>query len=289
MNSLSIDHVILVVSDLLVASQQFSQLGFTVISGGVHSGGLTHNALVPFPDGTYLELLSTTRSSRLKLLSFMKSLRLLGIYIGDDTAINRRLTTDLAGGIGIADFCMVSGDLEKDINLLETRGAQFTAPIPGGRQRPDGKEISWLSSVPRTLDLPFLIEDKTPRELRLPVVEDDYHKNGILGIRGLAVLVSDLVESLAHYRALLGDDPLSQAQYPQPGSQSSQFSNDNRFITILSPLPGNSALDKPLKYRSSRPVGVFFRSIENGSNDPLCLTYLPDRGATLSRSKILFP
>jgi len=289
MNSLSIDHVILVVSDLLVASQQFSQLGFTVISGGVHSGGLTHNALVPFPDGTYLELLSTTRSSRLKLLSFMKRLRLLGIYIGDDTAINRRLTTDLAGGIGIADFCMVSGDLEKEINLLETRGAQFTAPIPGGRQRPDGKEISWLTSVPRTLDLPFLIEDKTPRELRLPVVENDYHKNGILGISGLAVLVSDLVESLAHYRALLGDDPLSQAQYPQPGSQSSQFSNDNRFITILSPLPGNSALRKPLKYRSSRPVGVYFRSIENGSNDPLCLTYLPDRGATLSRSKILFP
>ncbi|MBK5108817.1 MAG: VOC family protein, partial [Anaerolineales bacterium] len=205
MNSLSIDHVILVVSDLLVASQQFSQLGFTVIPGGVHSGGLTHNALVPFPDGTYLELLSTTRSSRLKLLSFMKRLRLLGFYIGDDTAINRRLTTDLAGGIGIADFCMVSGDLEKEINLLETRGAQFSAPIPGGRQRPDGKEISWLTSVPRTLDLPFLIEDATPRELRLPVVEDDYHKNGILGIGGLAILVSNLVESLAHYRALLGE------------------------------------------------------------------------------------
>lgn len=289
MNSLSIDHVILVVSDLLVASQQFSQLGFTVIPGGVHSGGLTHNALVPFPDGTYLELLSTTRSSRLKLLSFMKRLRLLGFYIGDDTAINRRLTTDLAGGIGIADFCMVSGDLEKEINLLETRGAQFTAPIPGGRQRPDGKEISWLTSVPRTLDLPFLIEDATPRELRLPVVEDDYHKNGILGIGGLAILVSNLVESLAHYRALLGEEPLSQAQYPQPGSQTSQFSNNNRFITILSPLPGNSALRKPLQYRSSRPVGIFFRSIENGTNDPLCLTYLPERGATLSRSKILFP
>ncbi|MBK5107453.1 MAG: hypothetical protein JJE12_04955, partial [Anaerolineales bacterium] len=129
----------------------------------------------------------------------------------------------------------------------------------------------------------------TPRELRLPVVEDDYHKNGILGIGGLAILVSNLVESLAHYRALLGEEPLSQAQYPQPGSQTSQFSNNNRFITILSPLPGNSALRKPLQYRSSRPVGIFFRSIENGTNDPLCLTYLPERGATLSRSKILFP
>jgi hypothetical protein len=289
MNSLSIDHVILVVSDLQVASQQFSQLGFTVIPGGVHSGGSTHNALVPFPDGSYLELLSTTRSSRLKFLFMLKRLRLLSLYIGDDTAINRRLTTDLACGIGIADFCMCAGDLGKEISLLRARGEHFTDPFPGGRRRPDDQEISWLTSVPRTLDLPFLIEDITPRELRLPMVDDDYHKNGILGISGLAILVSNLVESMAHYRALLGDDPVSKAQYTQPGTQTSEFYNNNRIITILSPLPDNSALRKPLKYRSARPVGVFFRSVENGAREPLCLTYLPDRGATLSRSKILFP
>jgi hypothetical protein len=212
----------------------------------------------------------------------------LNLYIGDDTAINRRLITDLASGIGIADFCMRAGDLEKEINLLETRGEKFSDPIPGGRQRPDGKEIAWLTSVPRTLDLPFLIEDRTPHELRLPPVNNDHHPNGILGIRGLAILVSNLVDSMAHYRALLGDDPNSQAQYPQPGTQSSEFDSNGNFITILSPLPGNQALRKPLKYRSSRPVGIFFRSTENGANDPLCLTYFPDRGATLSRSRILF-
>lgn len=288
MNSLTLDHVILVVSDLQVATQQFGQLGFTVIPGGVHSGGLTHNALVPFPDGTYLELLSTTRSARIKFLFILKRLRLLSLYIGDDTVINRRLTTDLASGIGMADFCMRSGDLEKEISLLQTRGEHFSDPNPGGRLRPDGKEIAWLTSVPRTLDLPFLIEDKTPRELRLPPVEDGYHKNGILGISGLAILVSNLVESMAHYRALLGDDPVSQAQYPQPGTQSSEFDSSERFIAILGPLPGNSALRKPLKYRSSRPAGIFFRAVENGARDPLCLTYLPERGATLSRSKILF-
>ena len=103
-------------------------------------------------------------------------------------------------------------DLEKEISQLAAKGEQFSSPIPGGRQRPDGKEIAWNTSVPRTLDLPFLIEDITPRELRLPVVKDDYHSNGILGISGLVILVANLVESLAHYRALLGIDPLSQAQ-----------------------------------------------------------------------------
>jgi hypothetical protein len=288
MSSLSIDHVILVVSNLQIASKQFGQLGFTVIPGGVHSGGATHNALVPFPDGTYLELLSTTKSSRLRLLSILRRLRLLGFYMGDDTLINRRLTTDLACGLGMADYCMASADLKMEIGELSTRGEKFSSPIPGGRKRPDGKEIAWLTSVPRTLDLPFLIEDITPRELRLPAVGEDYHPNGILGISGLVILVANLVDSLAHYRALLGSDPISQAQYPQPGTQSSEFDYNNRTITILSPLQSNPALKKVLNNRSSRPVGIFFRAIENGPRDPLCLTYLPERGATLSRSKILF-
>ena len=288
MSNLSLDHVILVVSDLQAATNQFSQLGFTVIPGGVHSGGLTHNALVPFPDGTYLELLSTTRPAKLKLLFLLKRLRLLRFYIGNETAINRRLITDLASGIGMADFCLSSGDLEKDISSIEARGERLSRLIPGGRVRPDGKEIAWQTSVPRTLDLPFLIEDVTARQLRLPVVDENYHKNRILGIGGLIILVSNLVESMSRYRALLGDDPISQAQYPQPGSQSSEFRSAQYFLTLLSPLPGHSALRKPLKHRASRPVGIFFRAAENGTRDPLCLTYLPERGATLSRSKILF-
>jgi len=289
MTTLALDHVILVVSDLQIATQQFSQLGFSVIPGGVHSGGLTHNALVPFPDGTYLELLSTTRSSKLKFLFLLKRLRLLSLYIGDDSAINRRLTNDLASGIGMADYCMLSGDLEKEISQLLTRGAQFTDPFPGGRLRPDGQEIAWRTAVPRSLDLPFLIDDQTPRNLRLPSVDEDFHENGILGISGLVILVSNLVESMAHYRAMLGDDPISQAQYPQPGTQSSEFAVGTRFVSIISPLPGNPALRRLLKYRSSRPVGIIFQALDNGTRDPLCLTYLPERGATLSRSKILFP
>ncbi|MGB3701303.1 MAG: VOC family protein [Anaerolineales bacterium] len=289
MNRLALDHIILVVSDLQIATRQFTQLGFSVIPGGVHSGGSTHNALVPFPDGTYLELLSTTKSSRLSFLFLLKKLHLLGLYIGDDTAINRRLIDDLASGIGMADFCMLSGDLDQEISLLMARGSHFTDPISGGRLRPDGQEIAWRTAVPSSLDLPFLIDDSTPRELRVPSISDDFHKNGILGITGVAILVTNLVESMARYRAFLGDDPVSQTQFPQPGTQSSDFDLNNQFISILSPVRGNSALLKPLKYRPSRPVGIFFKTADNGTRDPLCLTYLPERGATLSRSKVLFP
>jgi hypothetical protein len=288
MNSLSLDHVILVVSDLQIATSQFTQLGFSVVAGGVHSGGLTHNALIPFPDGTYLELLATQRSSMLKSLQLLRKLRLLGIYTSSETAINQRLIGDLASGVGMNDFSLLSMDLIHDLSLIKERGATFTNPIPGGRIRPDGKEINWRTSVPNSVDLPFLIDDLTPRGIRVPPVEDDYHSNGILGINGIIVLVSNLVESMAHYRALLANEPVTQPQFPQPGTQSSEFNLDNRFLTIIGSLPGNSALRSLLKHRKARPVGIFFQTAEDDEGDLLSLTYLPKRGATLSRSQILF-
>lgn len=287
MNSLTLDHIILVVSDLQVATRQFSQLGFSIIAGGVHSGGLTHNALVPFPDGTYLELLATTRSSTLRTLSLLKRLRLLGIYASNETAIGRRLIDDLASGVGMNDYALLSSDLQRQVNSIKERGTSFSDPIPGGRLRPDGKEISWRTSVPNSIDLPFLIDDLTPREIRAPAVEENYHSNGILGINGLTILVSNLVGSMAHYRALLGDDPMTQPHYPQPGTQSSEFTLDTHFLSIVTPLPGNSALRSLLKRRAARPLGIFFRTIENGQGELLSLTYLPEKGATLSRSRVL--
>ncbi len=287
MNSLTLDHVILVVSDLQVATQQFNQLGFSVIEGGVHTGGLTHNALIPFPDGTYLELLSTTRRLTLRTLKLLKRVHLLGIYTSNENEIGSRLIGDLASGIGMNDYALLSLDLERQINSIKERGVSFTDPIPGGRIRPDGKEINWRTAVPRSIDLPFLLEDLTPKEIRVPRVQDEYHENGILGIAGLTIMVTNLVESMAHYRALLGDDPVTEPRYPQPGTQASEFTLDNRFLSIVAPLPGNSLLRNLQKFRSSRPIGIFFRTSENGKGNHLSLTYLPEKGATLSRSLVL--
>jgi len=288
MNSLTLDHIILVVSDLQVATRQFTQLGFSVIAGGVHSGGLTHNALVPFPDGTYLELLSTTRRSTLKTLGILKRLRWLNIYTANETAISRRLIEDLASGVGMNDYALLSLDLKKELTSMIERGAIFTDPIPGGRLRPDGLEIAWQTAVPSSFDLPFLIDDLTPREIRVPVVENDYHSNGVLGIKGITILVTSLVESMTRYRSLLDEEPVTQSRHPQPGTQSSEFNLDNRFLSIIAPLPGNSALRRLLKRRSARPVGIYCRTAKNGGDDLLSLTYLPEKGATLSSSRILF-
>ena len=54
----NIDHIVIVVRDLARASADYARAGFTVTPGGEHTGGATHNALITFADGAYLELLA---------------------------------------------------------------------------------------------------------------------------------------------------------------------------------------------------------------------------------------
>lgn len=284
MISLNIDHIIIVVSDLNAATQQFSQLGFSVIPGGIHSGGLTHNALIPFTDGTYLELLATTKFASFKLITILKKLHLLNIYTANQTAINRRIIENIASGVGMNDYALLSKNLDREIELIHQRGQTFTEPIPGGRIRPDGQEIIWRTAVPQSFDIPFLIEDITPRELRVPQIDEYAHSNGVSGIKGLSILVQKLVDSIARYRELLGEDPKPQPSHPQPGTQSTEYMLGRRFISLSSPLPDNSTLRHHLGYRPSRLMGILFSKNESSEDDFLSLTYFPDKGATLSHS-----
>ncbi|PMP81392.1 MAG: VOC family protein, partial [Roseiflexus castenholzii] len=58
-----IDHIVILVRDLLAAIDDYTALGFTVTPGGVHADGATHNALVAFVDGGYLELIAFRREA----------------------------------------------------------------------------------------------------------------------------------------------------------------------------------------------------------------------------------
>ena len=53
-----LDHLVILVRDLDQAVREYEVLGFTVTSGGEHADGLTRNALIPFRDGSYLELVA---------------------------------------------------------------------------------------------------------------------------------------------------------------------------------------------------------------------------------------
>lgn len=159
-----LDHLVYVARDLAAAVEEHKRRGFTVTPGGEHAGGVTHNALVCFADGSYLELVAFRRPDP-----------------------NHRWWRHASTG-GFADFAVLSDDLAQDVSALNDLVVR--EPAEGGRTRPDGVSLRWRAAFLRA-PLPFLIEDLTPRDLRVPGGDATRHANGVTGVANLVVAARD--------------------------------------------------------------------------------------------------
>ncbi len=177
-----LDHVVIAVNDLAKTVEDYRALGFTVQIGGRHAGRTSHNALIAFADGAYIELIAWSAP-------------------GPAERWYNRLVKH---GEGLMDFAFIPEDVPRAIAEAKARGLALDGPIDGGRVRPDGKELKWQTARQSTFDLPFLCGDVTPRDLRVPTGDARKHANGALGIAKVTVAVLDLEASLARYQALLG-------------------------------------------------------------------------------------
>ena len=234
-----IDHIVILVSDLAAASADYASLGFTVLPGGEHTGGATHNALVIFADDTYLELIAFKRPEP-----------------------GHRWWRHSASGEGLVDYALLPSAAEADIAAARARGVAYAGPADGGRLRPDGQQVAWQLGMPPTADLPFLCGDVTPRELRVPGGAVRQHANGAIGIAGLTIAVEDLEASLARYRGLLGRDPVEQP--PElAGARSAAFEIGGATITLAAPgggPDGQGSLRARIAARGEGPYALALRS-----------------------------
>jgi catechol 2,3-dioxygenase-like lactoylglutathione lyase family enzyme len=182
-----LDHVVIAVHDLARAVDDYRALGFNVQLGGRHPGRTSHNALIAFEDGAYLELIAWPEPGRTE----------------------RWYHALQEHGEGFMDFALIPEDIPRAIEEARARGLALSGPLEGSRLRPDGREIRWRTARQATFDLPFLCGDVTERDLRVPAGEARRHANGASGIASLTVSVHDLGRSLQAYAALLGE-PLAQ-------------------------------------------------------------------------------
>jgi hypothetical protein len=173
-----LDHVVLIARDLTAAIADHRRRGFTVTPGGEHADGVTHNALITFADGSYLEIVAFRDLTR---------------------APSHRWWKVAADGGGLADFALLSDDLSSDSAAL----AELikTPPKEGGRVRPDGVELKWRTAVLKP-PLPFVIEDITARELRVPGGAATEHANGATGIASVVIGAVDIGDAEWRYAAL---------------------------------------------------------------------------------------
>ncbi len=221
----AIDHVVVAVNDLDRSIQDYRQLGFTVTIGGDHAHGASHNALIAFQDGSYVEL-----------IAFKPGLE----------HIDHRWRNLLAAGEGFVDFAVASSDLDSESDMLRQAELPATGPHDGGRVRPDGVDLRWRSTMIDEFNgvrLPFLIEDVTPRTLRVASGTAAVHPNGATGIAGVTIVVDTLAEASPLYTALFGT---RSAGTP---SQSDCFLVGTQLIKVMEADSANSPLE-------SRPSGL---------------------------------
>jgi hypothetical protein len=180
-----LDHLVISVSDLRLAMQDFVNAGFRLQYGGKHADGITENALIFFDDGRYLELIALVEGKERRESSFKQLLR--------------------ETGEGFTGFALYSDDMVNELNAIEARGLYVSPIQPGGRARPDGVELKWRIALLDKGMSPFVIEDESPREWRVPASgENVRHENEALGILNLNIHCSNYDASLARYAAITG-------------------------------------------------------------------------------------
>ncbi|NPT53097.1 VOC family protein [Paraburkholderia elongata] len=218
---LLLDHIVIRVHDLTQTIEDFTALGFTVQQGGIHADGVTHNALIGFADGSYIEL-----------IAFLQ-------------AAPQRRWWDVGQrhGDGFVDYALLPSSVGAVIDAAHGRGLKYDGPQAGGRVRPDGARLEWQTGRPQTSDLPFLCGDITPRDLCVAEGAVREHANGVRGVASLTVAVEDLTASVQRYRALLGvsERETRAVALPGLGAVSAMVSIGDASVVLLSPVHADAA------------------------------------------------
>ena len=229
---LGIDHLVVAVPDLDTAIRNYTEVGFTVVPGGRHPVG-THNALISFADGSYVELIAFYEPSP-----------------------GHRWWAPLQKGGGLVDFCMQTDDLRGDTAAFRQAGVAIDDPKPLSRARPDGYKLSWVLSIPRDAHrgvAPFLIQDETPREERVP--RQMTHRNQVRGIGAVTVAVTDVAPVRHWYARVLGaaGQDVSRGDLAAAGAR---FTIGPHMLDFVAPRGAGSPLTGWLKARGPSPYAA---------------------------------
>ena len=229
-----IDHVVVLVRDLSAATAGYERLGFTVRSGGEHAGGATHNALIGFDDRCYFELIA---------------------FKEPDRPQDHKWWARFAKGEGTVDFALLSESVDFEGDRLKQAGIEIDGPHDGGRLRPDGQRIAWrnLGLAAAGAPLPFMIEDVTARDLRVPTAAATEHELGVTGIAGLILLVDDLARASGLYQTLLDTSGESSTPITEGVRRARRFRFGSQWIELAEADPSAADLQRHIQERGAGP------------------------------------
>lgn len=259
------DHAVIVVDDLDVAIANYRALGFTVLRGGAHENFRSHNALIVFKDGSYLELFAMQRRRDILRLRVLRRAGLLNPTLRGRSSVLARFMRHVAVGEGLADYALLLDPIDSEMPRIRQRGLHLDGPYPGERLRPDGRKIAWTFAIPSNHDVPFLLKDQTPRPLRVPDdAESITHANGATGLEEVVVVVRDLTASVRDYTALLGMGPQGDQSFA-PGIRTAEFQIGLVRLTLAQPTVTEGPLPEHLAYRGEGPYLLRLRTTDSAA------------------------
>jgi len=236
--TLHVDHVGLCGYDLASLQRAFAEIGLTTEYGGAHATGGTHNALLGFDDGSYLELIAPQHPESM-------------------SPADLKQWSALKPDAAHACFWAIgSSDIHRDVEKLRHAGLKIGDPKPGTRKKPDGTLLQWETAAiqggPEAEILPFLIQDRTPRSARIQP-SASVKGTKLTGIELILFVVRDLDAAAALYRRTfdlpapsLSDDPELHARLAYfPGTP----------VLLAQPAGDNSPLMADMQKFGEGPAG----------------------------------
>lgn len=153
--------------------EAFAAIGLPSRYGGVHSNGVTHMALLSFADGSYVELISMLEAGHL----------------------SPWWHAHITGDGGPCAWAVRTGDMVAEAARVAASGVPVRGPVAMQRARPDGRQVRWelafLGDGEPGAVLPFVIQDRSPREWRVP--PEALVAAGVLsGVAAVVLGVADL-------------------------------------------------------------------------------------------------
>lgn len=243
--ALRVDHATICGSSLAPLESAFAEGGLPTEYGGPHATGGTHMALIAFEDGSYLELIAPQKSGA--------SVR--------ESPWGKAMTKDA----GPCAWAVATPDIAREVRRLADARIATTAPEPGSRTKPDGTVIRWetasIGKGIRGATLPFLIQDVTPRRLRV-VPSPGAGSTGLTGIRIVVVAVRHLEPAIAQFRRAWGwGAPLRQRD-PAFGARLAYFPGGP--VILAEPLAKKgSSVSYRLQRFGDGPIAILL-----GASDP---------------------
>ena len=206
--AMDIDHVAFAHEDFDTVVDAFERVGLDPEYGGVHATGTTRMSLLGFPDGSYLELLSTTAEATPDEAGFWPE--------------------RIAASAGPAAWCIGVDDSREWAKRCIDAGLTVDGPKTAGRERDDGRRVEWDmvfvgGEGERELH-PFAITDRTPRERRVTPTES-VADGPLSGISEVVLAVSELDHVAERFRRVYG--------FPTP-----ERWTDEAFGASLATFPG---------------------------------------------------